>query len=209
MYPSPELALHAQRLNNFMTRGDLNIVQILDFNAFTKSAVWDQFLAQPAIDALFYMEYAPYNGAHGAIAFSSNGKPIISAREMLWGGLEEETNVIVNINSAPRDPSSPAGYSMVAVHVWTKNLDNVQQVVTNLASDVRVVTPEIFAKLIRTNIGCRLAYDFASGTQGWAGTKGSKAFDRALWTTNEGNGALLLDGQDLGSTDTHFRYSRA
>lgn len=201
MYPASELPLHLQKLNNLMARADLNIVQILDFNSFNKTNLWEQYLAQPTIDGLFYEEYSPYHGAHGATSFVSNGKPVVAARESLWGGLEEETNVIANINAAPRDPSSPAGYSMVAVHVWTKDLGNVQMVVTNLAADVRVVTPDAFLKLVRANVGCRLSFDFSNGLQGWNVNKGSKAYDLAQWTGSEGGGALMLDGSDLGTTD--------
>src|SRR5438067_3356829 len=139
-----------------IARADMNLAQTLDFNSFTRLDLWNQYLAQPAVDGLLYFEYAPYSGAHGAIEFSTNGKPVIAAREMLWGGLEEETNVIANVNAAARDPSSPLGYSLVAVHVWTKNLGNVQMVVTNLAADVRVVTPDAFSRLVQANVGRRL-----------------------------------------------------
>jgi hypothetical protein len=201
-YPAADMSLNVQKLNDFMARTDLNIVQLLDFNSFTRLDVWDKYLAQPCVDSLFYMEYAPYNGAHGAVEFSANGKPIVAAREMLWAGLEEETNVIANINSAPRDPSSPSGYTMVAVHVWDKSLGNVQQVVTNLASDVRVVTPDVFARLIRTNVGCRLNFDFTNGLEGWVPFVGTKPFDLADWNSSEGGGCLELDGSDGGTLDS-------
>ncbi|MEP6662590.1 MAG: immunoglobulin domain-containing protein, partial [Verrucomicrobiota bacterium] len=202
MYPASELATHVQKLNNFMARGDLNIGEILDFNSVSRIDLWNQYLAQPTMDALYYLEYSPYHGANGAIYFSTNGKPVIACRESLWGGLEEESTVISHINSASRDSSSPLGYTMVAVHVWTKNLDNVRQVVTNLASDVRVVTPDVFAKLVQQNVGRRLTFDFANGLQGWTTNKGTKQFDNAQWTGSEGGGALLLDGSDLGTPDT-------
>ncbi|MEO7299038.1 MAG: choice-of-anchor J domain-containing protein, partial [Verrucomicrobiota bacterium] len=151
--------------------------------------------AQPAIDALYYLDYSPYHGAKGAVYFSTNGKPVIACRESLWADLEEDSTLIANINAASRDPSSPLGYSMVAVHVWSKNLANVQNVVTNLASDVRVVTPDAFAKLIQQNVGRRLSFDFANGLQGWT-TNRTKASDKAQWTSAEGGGALMLDGSD-------------
>jgi hypothetical protein len=199
LYPTNELALHLQKLNNFMARSDLNMVQILDFNSINRFDLWNQYFAQPTIDAVLYNEFAPYSGANGAVSFGTNGKPIIATRNMLWSGLEEETNVITSINAAPRDPSSALGYSLVAVHVWTKNMSNVNYVVTNLAPDVRVVTLDVFAKLIRDNVGRRLAYDFANGLQGWTGRKGSRTYDNAQWTNSEGGGVLMLDGTDLGT----------
>jgi hypothetical protein len=150
-YPAAELDEHVRKLNDFMGRADLNIVQILDFNSFNRTDLWDKFTAQPNIDALFYLEYAPYNGAHGAVIFS-NGKPVIGAREMLWSGLEDEPALLSHLNSAPRTPSSANGYSLVVVHAWSKTMSNICNVVTNLASDVRVVTPDAFVKLMRQNV---------------------------------------------------------
>ena len=203
MYPPAELDLHVQKLSDFMDRADLNIGQILDFNSFSRLDLWNKYLAQPNLDALFYLEYAPYNGAHGAVLFSTNGNPVIAARDLLWAGLEEETNLVANLNSYPRDPASPAGYTLVAVHVWSKTLGSVQQVVTNLAPNVRVVTPDIFVKLIRGNIGRKLTFDFAASLQGWVGGTNGGLYDKALWSGSTGNpaGALLLDGSDLGHTN--------
>jgi hypothetical protein len=194
-YPSmyPDLGLQVRKLNDFMTRADLNISQILDFNSFYRLDLWNQYLAQPAIDALFYLEYSPYNGAQGAMQWSANGKPVVAVRDLLWAGIEEETNLITNLNGYPRDPSCPEGYTLVAVHVWSKNLTNVQQVVTNLAPNVRVVTPDMFVRLIRNNVGRRLFYDFANGLQGWVASN--------VVTTSSGTLGPANPGFEQGGAD--------
>jgi hypothetical protein len=152
-YPSAELDLHVQRLNDYMGRADLNIVQIIDFDSFNDTSLWDKYTAQPNIDGLFYLEYTLYNQHNGAIVWS-NGKPVISAREMLWPGLSgcDENSVINHINSAPRDPYSASGYSLVMVLAWSKSLSDVQRVINGLDPDVRVVTPEAFVNLIAENV---------------------------------------------------------
>lgn len=203
-YPPSDLDLHVQKLGDFMTRADLNIAQIIDMNSFNRLDLWNKYLGQPGIDSLFYLEYSPYNGAHGAVLFSTNGQPIIAARDQLASGQEEESTLITNLNSYPRDPSSPLGYSFVSVTVWSKNQGNILQVVTNLAPDVRVVTPDVFAKLIRNNVGRKSSYDFASTLQGWTGHTSGKFYDKAQWSGAVGNplGALLLDGSDSGQSDS-------
>ena len=203
-YPPAELDLHVQKLGDFMDRADLNIAQIIDFNSFNRLDLWNKYLTQPNIEALLYLEYAPYNGAHGAVLFATNGNPVIGVRDLLWSGLEEETNLVANINSYPRDISGPSGYTLVGVHVWSKTLANVQQAVTNLAPDVRVVTPEVFARLIRSNVGRKLTFDFATTLQGWVGATAGGFYDKALWTGGTGNpgGALLFDGSDLGTPNS-------
>jgi hypothetical protein len=202
-YPPAALDVHVQKLNDFMDRADLDLVHINDFGSFGRLDLWNKYLAQPNIAGLLYNEYSLYSAMGGAMLFSTNGRPIIAARDLLWGGLEEPTKVIAHVNSYPRDLSTPAGYTLVEVHVWTKNLGDVQSVVTNLAPDVRVVTPDVFVRLVRDNVGRKLAYDLGTGLQGWAG--GTNRFsDQASWTGLVGNpsGALLLDGSDLGHPDS-------
>jgi hypothetical protein len=153
MYPEQELEQHVEKLNYDMTRADLSLVQVLDFNSFNNIELWDKYTSQPSIDGLFYLEYSRYSKYEGAINWS-NGKPVISAREMLWGGLDgtDEQSVIQDINNAAKNPQSSSGYTVVMVHPWSKSLDSVQTVVENLNSDVEVVTPEVLVQLITENV---------------------------------------------------------
>ncbi len=202
-YPPAELDAHVRKLNEMMERGDLSIVHVNDFNSFGRMDLWNKYLTQPAIDALFYIEYSRYDATEGALQFSTNGRPVIGARDLLWGGTEEEKELIGHLNSYPRDPSIAAGYTLVEAHVWSKNLTNVQNVVTNLAPQVRVVTPDTFVRLIRNNVGRKLSYDFNTGLEGWTARVGNRRTSRAVWTkTGNPSGALLLDGSDNGQTDT-------
>jgi hypothetical protein len=203
-YPSAALNAHVQKLNDLMDRADLNLVTINDFGSFSRLDLWNQYLSQPNIAGLFYVEYSLYSALGGATLFSTNGRPIISARDLLWAGVEEPAKVIANLNAYPRDPSSPAGYSFVNLHVWDKTLNDVQNVVTNLAPDVRVVTPDVFVRLVRNNVGRKLSYDFPAGAQGWNSWNRDGTGDRAAWTNAAGNpaGCLLLDGSDAGLTNS-------
>jgi len=202
-YPPAELDAHLVRLNEFFSRADLNLAQILDLDSFPRLDLWNKYLAQPALDALLYLEYSRYNRSNGAVLFSAQGKPIISARDMLWAGLQEEASVIANLNSYPRDPSRPEGYTFVTVHVWSKTISNVQAVVNSLLPDVRVVRPHEFVRLLRDNVGRRLRYGFALSAEGWQGATSGKTYDKAQWYSTGGNpgGRLLLDGSDLGNPD--------
>ena len=58
---------------------------MLDFNSFTNAALWNKYLAQPNIDALFYLEYSKYSAPGGALYFSTNGKPVLSAATLSAG----------------------------------------------------------------------------------------------------------------------------
>jgi hypothetical protein len=65
------------------------------------------------------------------------------------------------------------------------------------------VTPDVFARLVRNNVGRRLSYDFASGLQGWTGMPASGPSATARWTGARGNpsGAVMLNG--VGTTASY------
>jgi hypothetical protein len=203
-FPPSALAVQVGHLGPLLDRADLGIVQILDFNSYGRMDLWNTYFSQPNIEALFYLEYAPYNGAHGAVSFATNGNPVIAARDLMWPGLEDGPQLIQRLNSYPRDPTSPEAYSLVPVLVWGETVASMAQVVSNLVPQVRVVTPDTLVRQIRGRVSRNLKYPFTLGLQGWAGGTSGKAFDKALWTVTGGfsGGGLQLDGSDLGHPDS-------
>ena len=139
-FESGALDAYLDRLDGLLAAADLDIVNILDADAYGRMDLWDRYLARPHVQALLYTGYG--ETPHGRISFSTHGKPIIEARDNLWGGLEEEATVIANINARPANPQAADGYSLVFVHVWTKDLSSIQTVVNGLHANVRVVTPD-------------------------------------------------------------------
>jgi len=198
-YPPADLERHTRRFNDFAAFNDLRIAQIIDFNAFNRLDLWRRYTAEPNIDALIYIEYSRYDARAGANLWQQ-GKPILSPRKMLWSGLSgaDEASVITTLNNASRDPYNASGYSIVAVHVWSQTLGNVQNVVNALAPQVRVVTPGELVRLMTANIAAKHAFDFENGLQGWAGATSAKPFDRADWL----GGTLRLSGSDSGVNDS-------
>ncbi len=153
MYPAADLDLHTARLDAHMARADLGVVQILDFDAFDKTALWSRYLRRASIKGLIYLEYSRYDGLKGRIGWA-NGKPVISASAMLWDGLSgaDDASVAAQLNAAPRDPRVAGGYSIVMVHAWSKTLANVKNVIDNLDPQVQVVTPDALVQLVSKNV---------------------------------------------------------
>lgn len=203
LYPASALAVQVANLGKLMDLADLRIVQILDFNSVRRMDLWNSYLSQPNIEALFYLEYAPYSGANGLIQLATNGCPVIAARDMLWPGLEDAPQLIGHLNSYSQDSSSPEAYSLVPVLVWGTSIGSMGQVVSNLAPQVQAVAPDVFVRRIRDRVARCLTYGWDMGLQGWEGGSSGKPYDKALWKVDVGNagGGLLLDGSDLGHPD--------
>jgi hypothetical protein len=184
---SADLDVYINRLDTYMNAGNLKVCNILDQNAYGRVDIWNKFLSKSNIDGLLYTGYG--ETPQGRISFSANGKPIIEARDNLWAGLQEETSVINNINSRPANPSTAAGYTLVFVHVWTKNLSNIKTVINGLNSNVRVVTPDAFVKLVKANLSGGVPNPIANGTYKVINYNSNKALDVT--------GASTTDGADI------------
>jgi GxGYxYP putative glycoside hydrolase C-terminal domain len=145
--PPADLDRYVRRLNDYLGKADLGITEILeDQEVFGRTDLWSKYLRQPNVDALFY--FGP--GSTGQID-RVQGKPVVAQRDVLWQGLTEEAELTERINDRPADPTSADGYTLVLVHVWTKNLMNIKTVVDGLDPDVEVVTPREFVGLINQN----------------------------------------------------------
>ena len=161
MYPSKfpfeKLSDYTNRLNNYMNKVDQHYVLILDDEAFYKKDLWDKYTSNSNINGLLYLNYNKNNSYSGKIIWS-NDKPVVSCRDLLWEGLEDQTELINNINTRVNlgytDIKNPNSYTFVYVHVWSNTMDNVNDVITKLNKNpkVRVVTPENFMELIEKNV---------------------------------------------------------
>lgn len=161
MYPSKfpfeKLADYIKRLNEYMAIVDQHYILILDDDAFYKKDLWDKYTNNSNINGLLYLNYYKNNSYEGKIVWSNN-KPVVSCRDLLWGGLEDETELINNINTRVNlgytDIKNPNSYTFVYVHVWSNTMDNVNDVITKLNKNpkVRIVTPDVFMRLIEKNI---------------------------------------------------------
>lgn len=156
-YPKDKLINYTNRLNEYMKKVDEKYVVIIDDNSFYDIDLWDKYTSCSNIDGLFYLDYKRGNNYKGEIIWSNN-KPIVSCRDLLWDDLENEDELINYINSRVNldyiDITNPESYTFVYVHVWSKDMDNLQKVVNKLNSNprIKVVTPDIFMRLIKNNI---------------------------------------------------------
>ena len=156
-YPQDKLANYTNRLNEYMKKVDQKYVVIIDDNAFYESSIWDKYTDSSNVDGLFYLDYKRNNNYKGEITWSNN-KPIVSCRDLLWNDLEDEAELINNINSRANlehiDITKPESYTFVYIHVWSKDMDNLQNVINKISVNpkIRVVTPDVFMKLIQNNV---------------------------------------------------------
>jgi hypothetical protein len=152
MFSAAARATNAVRLARYMRDLDLQTLVLLDNAGFEKPSIYQPYLQQPQIQAIFYWDafgnYAKYAGA----IHWQHGKPIISAFTNLWGDTGP-AQVAAALNGRPRDSRLPSGYSLVDVHAWTRGVADVAECMRQLHSQVRVVTPDVFVSLLQRQVG--------------------------------------------------------
>lgn len=200
-FPDADLDTESRLLNNYMKQADLRIVNIIDADDSDNDPA--SYLKQDNIDALFYYSYgANYTGRHGQIDWYKD-KPSIGGRYTLWGTLSSPESLANQLNQASTDINSPDGYSLVSVHIWSRDVDDVQDCINRLGPNVRVVAPDEFVWLIRKNLkglpvgtGNGLKAEYYSGYHlnelKYQQTDGNVDFD---WGNGSPNPALLGNNQ--------------
>jgi hypothetical protein len=149
-YPDADLDSECVRLNRYMKQADLRIVNIIDADDSDNDPT--SYLKQENVDALFYYSYgANYTGRRGQIDWYKD-KPSIGGRYTLWGTVSTPSSLAAQLNQASTDIHSPDGYSLVPVHIWSRDPDDVLECIKQLGPNVRVVAPDEFVWLIRKNL---------------------------------------------------------
>lgn len=156
-FPKNNLDSYTKILNNYMKNCNQNYVLILDDESLDDVSLWDKYTKHSNIDGLFYLNYNINNAYKGKTVWSNN-KPVVSCRDLLWGGLEDESTLVENINDRVNkgftNKNDINSYTFVYVHVWSNTMNNVKNVIDKLNDNpkVRVVTPDNFMNLISKNV---------------------------------------------------------
>jgi GxGYxYP putative glycoside hydrolase C-terminal domain/GxGYxY sequence motif in domain of unknown function N-terminal/Secretion system C-terminal sorting domain len=139
--------------DRMLHKADLRIQTIIDDTY--QPYVMQDYLQQPDIDAVLFFSYG--DGYMGLDGFTDcyYGKPVISAKYSLWGGVYSPASLAQVLDTLPKDPYSTDGYSLVDVHVWDNTVDSVIKCAQLLDTNVRVVTPDAFVKLFSKGTNCK------------------------------------------------------
>jgi hypothetical protein len=187
-YSSATLAKSAARLAGYMEDLDLSTVLVLDRDAFEAPEVYMPYMSEPQIEAMFYWDvwgnYAKYLGDIKWV----NNKPIISNYIQLRN--DNTADVVADINARPADPHSEQGYSMIGVGAWSTTVQDIVTCSLSFDSEVKIVTPDEFVKLIKQNLAPPLldsAYEIDTGDSqlGNYGTPSDPSFTITINSTQQ------------------------
>lgn len=167
-YPRDKLDGFVAQTAEAMARADLDVVCLLDNIELTKN---DKFV----VDRLSC--YAKYDNIKGGVweldpdrygsgrgkVFWANGKPFVSVKFTMWhpsGNPDCVTRewldgIAAQVNTCPVAPDSIDGYTVVNVHPWTVDMDDLDYFVSQLANHVELVYADELIESIKNNVRTR------------------------------------------------------
>jgi len=149
LYDFQNLNSYSELTSEFMNKSDMRILNVI---GDTSNPIFlSPLFTQSNIDAIFFYDYTDYSGLQGNMTWVGD-KPIIGGRWNLWEGFETPTSLAAKLNAMPTNITISQGYSLIPVHAWSMNVSAVLECVSQLNSNVQVVTPEVFVGLIRENV---------------------------------------------------------
>jgi hypothetical protein len=168
------LAGYADLTAAYMKKAGMRIANIMSSQDRVDERAAAALLAGDGVDALLWYHYDNYAGEEGRISFVG-GKPVIGARYALWGsGLPPDPTgpTFKNVSALAdalraqaADPTSAAGYSLIALHAWSHNVSDAREVMRLIAerggSAVEAVTPDELVRRVKANLGGAAPAPFA------------------------------------------------
>ena len=157
-YPSymtdEQVLVWAESASVTMAAAALNVAYYIDFNYSAR--YFGPLLKQPNVDGVVYFDYPNFyvldNGRNGTVTWVA-GKPCIAVRDSLWAGHSTPQSIADMLNQQVRDNTQTAGYSVIAAHLWTQDVDTIGDVVARLDGDgVEVVRLDELVALMTANV---------------------------------------------------------
>ena len=138
---------YTEKLGAYLKATDLSVVQLYDWEYNPDSVT--TYAQIDELDGAIYFIGNKYVEGNGSV-YWSNGKPFITVRETMWSANVME--MALRINNYSKDPTTIEGYTVINVHPWSMNYQDVVKLVSLLNDDVVVVTADDLIRLVTENV---------------------------------------------------------
>ncbi|NMC05276.1 MAG: hypothetical protein GYA24_08700 [Candidatus Lokiarchaeota archaeon] len=141
--------LHVNRSAAILERADLDVVVIQDFG--WQKATFEPTLNIPGVKGVIYNDYTQYALQSGKSLWV-NDKPAISFTYNFWALFDTADEISLFVNTGSTAVHTPNAYTLIVVHAWSYNMNDVYNLVQRFGNNVRVVDPDTFLTLYTMNV---------------------------------------------------------
>lgn len=140
-----------EKLNIYMGKADLSVVTVIGGSQQGNlPQVLSGYASCDNVKGGIVYEGSKYFGSVRGGVMWVNGKPFIGPRDSLWQ--TTPAYIAARINTYERDITSIDGYTLVNVHPWSHNYDDIRTIVGMLNDDVEVVSVDRLINMIAANV---------------------------------------------------------
>lgn len=153
VYPSSALYKNAKRTNDYYNVLDLDYMTIIGSQQHFENniQVMNEYAVQESIAGGFiFANFDRYKGYNGKLWWF-NQKPFLSVREAMWD-LDRLEPLAERINNFSVDPYSIDGYTLIIVHVWSHDYNDVVKLSEMFQSHVEIILPSHMMQFISENV---------------------------------------------------------
>lgn len=153
VYPKDALVMNANRTNNYYQTLDIDYMTIIGSqNQFLDHIdVLNVYANKQGIDGGFvFANFDRYKGYNGKLWWY-NEKPFLSVREAMWD-LNSLEPLADRINSFKVNPYRIDGYTLVIVHVWSHDYDDVVELASMFDDHVEIILPSQMMGFIEKHV---------------------------------------------------------
>lgn len=165
-YPIEHLEHYAQKTNDLFVNANINVMCMLDnlgntTNTKELTKRLDVFAKHENLKGgIWELDPDRYESGKGRVFWSTNGKPFISVRLSFWHPSNDPKQVdqawidqyVEKINSFPVSPETIDGYTVLNVHPWTTNMEELNYLVSKLANHVEIISAGEMITLVKENV---------------------------------------------------------
>lgn len=145
-------------LDAYLTRSGLGVTTIIGAENYS-GGIYETLNAYASVDSLtggLVLNGNKYfGGAYSGGVYWKNGKPFIVPRDSLWSTTPAYIAARINMYAATdtgHDPTNIDAYSVINVHPWSHNYNDIRTIVDMLSDNVEVVSLDRIVNMMCANV---------------------------------------------------------
>ena len=200
-------------LDTYLQRSDLRVTTIIGAENYS-GGIYGTLDAYASVDSLeggLVLNGNKYfGGAYSGGVYWKNGKPFIVPRDSLWSTTPAYIAARINMYSSTEtgtDPTNIDAYSVINVHPWSHNYEDIRTIVGMLNDNVEVVSLDRIVAMMRGNVADRSdsdAFELPESGSGWTITEDHLKEDPSVIPTDPLENDFLLWQEDWTGDVTYY-----
>lgn len=153
VYPTSALITNAKRTNDYYGILDIDYMTIIGSQRHFENniQVMNEYAVQESIlGGFIFANFDRYKGYNGKLWWF-NQKPFLSVREAMWD-LNHLEPLAARVNNFPISPYTVDGYTLIIVHVWSHDFDDVVRLSQMFESHIEIILPSHMMQFIASNV---------------------------------------------------------